>query len=113
MNNKISIIKIIEDTVVDGPGFRISIYSAGCSHFCKGCHNPESWDINTGTLMDIDYILDRVIKSKLNVTFSGGDPFFQIEGFYELAKKIKTHTNQTIWCYTGFCFEDKIGRAHV
>jgi anaerobic ribonucleoside-triphosphate reductase activating protein len=41
-----------------------------------------------------------------HVTFSGGDPFFQAEGFAELADRIKKETDKTIWCYTGFLFED-------
>ena len=42
----LSIIDIIEDTTVDGPGFRTAIYAAGCPNACPGCHNPESWDIS-------------------------------------------------------------------
>ncbi|MSL46762.1 4Fe-4S cluster-binding domain-containing protein, partial [Escherichia coli] len=41
----LSIIDIIEDTTVDGPGFRTAIYAAGCPNKCPGCHNPESGDI--------------------------------------------------------------------
>lgn len=44
----LSILDIIEDTTVDGPGFRTSIYAAGCPNRCPGCHNPESWDIDRG-----------------------------------------------------------------
>ena len=44
----LSIIDIIEDTTVDGPGFRTAIYAAGCPNKCPGCHNPESWDIHKG-----------------------------------------------------------------
>ena len=41
-----------------------------------------------------------------HVTFTGGDPFFQAEGFAELAERIRKETDKTIWCYTGFLFED-------
>ena len=47
----IRVLKIIEDTTVDGPGFRTSIYCAGCAHECKGCHHPHSWDFNGGEEM--------------------------------------------------------------
>ena len=56
--------------------------------------------------MQVEDIM-RVIEADpfANVTFSGGDPMFQAEGFAELAHAIKTRTNKTIWCYTGFTFE--------
>ncbi|MCD7973054.1 MAG: anaerobic ribonucleoside-triphosphate reductase activating protein [Candidatus Azobacteroides sp.] len=103
---KICILDIVEDTIVDGPGFRTSIYSAGCPHCCPGCHNPHSWDIENGYWQSIDFIMD-VIKSNpiSNVTFSGGEPFFQPQGFIALAKRIKAETDKNIWCYTGFRYE--------
>ena len=102
----ISVIKIIEDTTVDGPGFRTSIYCAGCQHECKGCHNPQSWDIAAGTMMETEDIM-RVIEADpyADVTFSGGDPMYQAEGFAELARAIRSRTTKNIWCYTGFTFE--------
>ena len=96
---------IIDGTVVDGPGFRLSIYCAGCSHRCQGCHNPQSWEMTNGKEMDVEDILQTVKDSPWNVTFSGGDPFFQAEGFAELARRIKAETAKTIWCYTGYTLE--------
>ena len=104
--NKISVLKIVEDTTVDGPGFRTSIYAAGCEHGCKGCHNPESWDISNGKWMDIDEILKIIERNFFaQVSFSGGDPLFQPEAFTELARRIKLETQKNIWCYTGFTFQ--------
>ena len=93
--------------MADGPGFRTAIYCAGCLHHCKGCHNPQSWAMDGGEWMDIDDIM-KVIKadSMSNVTFSGGDPFYQVEGFTALAKRIKEETSKTIWCWTGFTIEE-------
>ena len=105
MSNRLYIMDIIDGTVVDGPGFRLSIYSAGCEHKCKGCHNPQSWEMANGKEMDVEEILQAVKDSPWNVTFSGGDPFFQAEGFAELARRIKAETSKTIWCYTGYTFE--------
>lgn len=106
MNNKIALLNIIEDTTVDGPGFRTAIYAAGCIHKCFGCHNPQSWNINNGTYYSIDEILATIKKAKFaNVTFSGGDPLFQVEAFTELAKRIKAETEKNIWCYTGYLYE--------
>ncbi len=102
----LSVINIIEDTMVDGPGFRTAIYAAGCKHQCKGCHNPQSWDFNAGHMMSTSQIM-RIIKQDpfANVSFSGGDPMYQPEGFTELAQAIRQQTNKTIWCWTGFSYE--------
>lgn len=102
----LSILSIIEDTSVDGPGFRTAIYAAGCPHACPGCHNPESWDIRRGTPMSTDELLRAVLSDPFaDVTFSGGDPMHQPEGFTELAAAIKRESSKTIWCYTGYTFE--------
>ena len=105
--DRIRVLKIVEPTMADGPGFRTAIYCAGCLHHCKGCHNPQSWAMDGGEWMEIDDIM-KVIKadSMSNVTFSGGDPFYQVEGFTALAKRIKEETSKTIWCWTGFTIEE-------
>ncbi len=106
---KLRILDIVEDTMVDGPGFRTSIYCAGCRHQCAGCHNPQSWAFDGGEEMTVEQIM-RVIESDpyANVTFSGGDPMYQAAGFAELAREIHRRTNKDIWCYTGFTFESLI-----
>ncbi len=92
--------------MVDGPGFRTSIYCAGCRHQCAGCHNPQSWDFEGGHTMTTDEIMSVIEADPFaNVTFSGGDPMYQPEGFTELAKAIKSRTDKDIWCYTGFTYE--------
>ncbi len=93
--------------MADGPGLRISIYCAGCLHHCPGCHNPQSWDMNGGHEMDVEDILEVIKADEFsNVSFSGGDPFYQVEAFTELARRIKEETDKTIWCWTGFLYED-------
>lgn len=102
----LAILRIIEDTMVDGPGFRTSIYAAGCPNRCPGCHNPQSWDIANGTPMTTEEILPTILDDPFaDVTFSGGDPMFQAEGFTELAQAIKAQSKKTIWCYTGYTYE--------
>ena len=102
----LSILDILEDTTADGPGFRTSIYAAGCPNACPGCHNPESWDIRHGRRMTTDEILQKVLDDPFaDVTFSGGDPMFQPEGFAELAQAIKENSDKNIWGYTGYTFE--------
>ena len=106
----ISVLSIIEDTMVDGPGFRTSIYCAGCRHACPGCHNPQSWDFSGGRAMTTEEIMRVIVADPYaNVTFTGGDPMYQPEGFAELARAIHERTEKDIWCYTGFTFEQLLG----
>lgn len=105
----IRVLSIIEDTMVDGPGFRTSIYCAGCRHKCPGCHNPHSWDFSGGREMSTEELMRIIVADPYaNVTFSGGDPMYQAAGFAELARAIHRRTNKDIWCFTGFRFEDLI-----
>lgn len=100
------VIDISEGTSVDGPGLRTSIYFSGCEHHCPGCHNPQSWDINAGKETSIDELLKIIDYNDFNVTFSGGDPLFQVEEVTNLAVRIKAELNKNIWCYTGFVWEN-------
>ena len=106
------IIKKIDGTSVDGPGLRTSIYFSGCSHHCPGCQNPQTWDINAGNDTDIDDVLKTVIDNDFDVTFSGGDPLFQVEEATELAKRIK-HIGKNIWCYTGYTYEQILADSRL
>ena len=96
--------------MVDGPGFRTSIYCAGCRHACPGCHNPQSWDFGGGREMTVEELMRTIVSDPFTrgVTFSGGDPMYQAAGFAELARAIHTYTQKDVWCYTGFTFESLI-----
>ncbi len=104
---KIRILDILEETMAGGPGLRTSIYCAGCAHRCPGCHNPQSWDFAGGREISVDELMDIIKADEFsNVTFSGGDPLYQVEAFTELARRIKSETSKTIWCYSGFTYEE-------
>lgn len=108
------VLDIIEETMVDGVGLRTSIYFSGCNHFCCGCHNPQSWNLHNGKQMTIDELLNIVKSDEFaNVTFSGGDPLYQCEGVTELARRIKEETDKTIWCYTGFTYEEILANEYL
>ncbi len=100
--------RIVVDTTVDGPGWRTSVYCAGCRHACPGCHNPETWSFKAGRETSVDDIVAELAQTEGNITFSGGDPMYQAEAFAELARRIREELNRTIWCYTGFLFEDVV-----
>ncbi len=96
-----------KDSVVDGIGVRTVIWTQGCSHNCPGCQNPLTHDFNDGILVDVDEIkreIDELIGQR-GITFSGGDPLFQIDAIIELAKYIKKK-NMDVWVYTGFTYEE-------
>ncbi|MCQ2142009.1 MAG: anaerobic ribonucleoside-triphosphate reductase activating protein [Bacteroidales bacterium] len=100
--------------MADGPGLRTSIYCAGCLHHCPGCHNPQSWDMAGGKEMSVDELLELIKADEFSdVSFSGGDPFYQVEAFTELARRIKQETSKTIWCWTGFTIEEIQADEHL
>lgn len=97
---------IVGDSIVDGPGIRMTVFGQGCPHRCEGCHNPETWDFEGGTPMEEAKILEIVKSNPLvrGVTFSGGEPFAQAEGFAVLAKSLKEHGYE-VASYSGYTFE--------
>lgn len=103
------IIDIKQGTTVDGPGLRDSIYFAGCEHHCEGCHNPQSWSMDAGREWADDEVLAVLEYDDFNVTFSGGDPMYQADDVARLARLIKERLGKTIWCYTGFRYEQLLG----
>lgn len=105
MNDTVNIMRIIRGTTVDGPGFRTSIYFAGCHHKCKDCHNPESWDFNAGNPMMFDEIKQIIEEEDFDVTLSGGDPLYHTEWVIALSDFVHS-LGHTLWLYTGFTWEE-------
>ena len=97
---------IVSDSIVDGPGIRVSIFCQGCPHHCPGCHNPETWEFGCGTKVTEGQVLAEILKNPLchGVTFSGGEPFAQPEGFACLARLLK-EKGYEVASYTGYTFE--------
>lgn len=109
MQTILNIAGLVNDSIVDGPGIRFTVFAQGCSHNCLGCHNPFTHPFGTGTDTDIYEIISQVKQNPLvrGVTFSGGDPFFQAEGFALLGKELKK-LGYEIASYTGFTWEHLI-----
>jgi anaerobic ribonucleoside-triphosphate reductase activating protein len=99
---------IVENTIVDGTGFRTSLYLSGCDIRCEDCHNKELWDINSGHAVEIDEVFEKITGSFTNITFIGGEPMMQAKSLTALAEKIKNNTHKDIWIYSGHTYEEII-----
>ncbi|MDR0484940.1 MAG: anaerobic ribonucleoside-triphosphate reductase activating protein [Alphaproteobacteria bacterium] len=97
------------NSIVDGDGLRYVIFFQGCLHFCKGCHNMETWNYHNGITSSIENEVDLISKHIGfidGITISGGDPFFQYDSLLNLVKAIKQNFNLNIWVYTGYTIEE-------
>ena len=104
---------ITKGDIVNGDGIRVVLWVSGCSHHCKECHNPETWDQNSGILFDEsakEEIFHELRRKEISgITFSGGDPLFINNRpiIESLMQEIKTKfPKKTIWLYTGYKFEE-------
>lgn len=104
---KLRIAGTVNDSIVDGPGLRFTIFTQGCPHNCKGCHNPQTHDFDGGEIVDTESLLEKVKSNPLldGVTFSGGEPFCQAEALADLGRKLRAE-GLDIVTYTGYDFEE-------
>lgn len=107
--------KIDTMDIANGEGIRVTLFVSGCRNHCKGCFQPETWDFKYGQEFD-EHTEEFIIKSLKSdyitgLTLLGGDPFepenaFDLIGFLKKIKALYPH--KTIWCYTGYVFENLI-----
>ena len=104
---------ITKDDMLNGDGLRVVLWTAGCTHCCDGCQNPQTWDVAGGIPFGDkaeEELFEDLNKEYISgITFSGGDPMhpFNREEILRLAKKVKsTLPSKTVWLYTGFLFEE-------
>ena len=97
---------LVDDSIVDGPGIRLTVFCQGCHHHCEGCHNPDTWEFDGGDVMEEQQIVQIAKANPLvkGVTFSGGEPFDQAAGFTKFAKLLKKEGYE-IASYSGYTFE--------
>lgn len=109
---KLRVAGIIPESVVDGPGFRYTVFTQGCRHNCKGCHNPQTHDFSGGYDVDTDDLLAEMLEDPLirGMTFSGGDPFEQPAPLADLARKAH-EAGKDVMVYTGYTYEQLLVRA--
>jgi len=100
---------IVNDSIVDGPGLRLTVFTQGCINNCKGCHNPDTRNLDGGKIVSTDYILQEFFKNPLldGITFSGGEPLLQVSPLSIIAKEIKKN-NFNVVVYTGYIWENII-----
>lgn len=103
---------ITKDDMLNGDGLRVVLWLAGCSHHCKNCQNPITWDPDGGLIFDEaakQEIYEELDKDYVSgITFSGGDPLFETnrEELTAFVREIKTrYPDKTIWLYTGYQWE--------
>lgn len=101
--------------IANGPGVRISLFVSGCTHHCKGCFNPESWDFNAGhpfTEKTIEEIIELLKPDYIKgLTLLGGEPFEPAnqQALLPLVKKVKeVYPNKNIWAFSGYLFDKQI-----
>lgn len=97
---------LVQDSIVDGPGFRFACFVQGCPHRCPGCHNPDSHDPAGGRELSVEEVAGELLKNPLTdgLTLSGGEPFAQPGDCLALAREAHAH-GLNVWGYSGWTFE--------
>ncbi|MDD4796665.1 MAG: anaerobic ribonucleoside-triphosphate reductase activating protein [Eubacteriales bacterium] len=95
------------DSIVDGPGLRLAVFTQGCPHRCPGCHNPDTHDADGGRAADTGEILDMLRGNPLcdGVTLTGGEPLCQARALCHLAQEVR-RMGLSVVTYTGYTLED-------
>lgn len=106
MSTKLRLAGVIRESIVDGPGLRLVVFSQGCPHHCPECQNPETHDPSGGYDTTVENIIAAVRKNPIlqGVTLSGGDPFVQAEPLAELAAEVHK-LGLNVITYTGYTIE--------
>ena len=98
---------VVQDSIVDGPGFRFAVFVQGCELRCEGCHNPATWDRGGGTEVPVAELVGEMLGNPLTdgLTLSGGEPFLQARECAELAAAARA-SGFNVWVYSGFTFDE-------
>lgn len=104
---KLRLAGVVKESIVDGPGIRLTVFTQGCPHLCEGCHNPQTHDPKGGYDSCVENLIDAVKNNPLlqGVTLSGGEPFMQAEPLAQFAKEVH-NLGMNVITYTGYTFEE-------
>ena len=102
--------------IANGEGVRISLFVSGCTHRCKNCFNEIAWDFFYGEPFD-EAVIEKILKELgegyiAGLSLLGGEPLEpqNQEALYPFIKEVKKrYPDKTIWCYTGFIFDENTG----
>ena len=108
---------IKEYDIANGPGIRFSLFVSGCTHHCRGCFNPDTWSFHYGkpfTKETEDYIIRQLGQDCYQgMTLLGGEPM-EPENQRELLPFVRNfkalYPNKTVWCYSGYTWEQLTGK---
>ncbi|MDR2156172.1 MAG: radical SAM protein, partial [Clostridiales Family XIII bacterium] len=102
---------IVNDSIVDGPGLRLTIFAQGCDKNCAGCHNQAARPLEGGVAYTADSLFEKIRANPLltGVTFSGGEPLLQAKALFPLAERI-AEGKLSLAVYTGDTIEDIFAR---
>jgi len=105
---------IVPQSIVDGPGLRLVVFTQGCPHGCPGCHSPQTHDFEGGQDVPVDEMLAMLDKNPLlkGLTFSGGEPLVRVGELLPLAQGARAR-GKDIVCYTGYTFEQLLEKMKV
>lgn len=104
---------IITNDTANGPGIRLSLFVSGCTNYCKGCFNEETWNFNYGkefTKETMSYIIEELSKTQYDgLTILGGDPLHpknreQVAEIISIVKQ--AYPLKNIWVYTGYLYKE-------
>lgn len=104
---KIKLAGTVKESITDGKGLRYTVFTQGCPHHCKGCHNPETWDGEAGEIWETDDIIEEFKRNPLlkGITLSGGEPFSQAEACLELARRVH-ELGKDVTIFTGWTYDE-------
>ncbi len=111
-NITLNVSGIVDDSIVDGPGLRYTIFVQGCPHACPGCQNPQTHSFRINELRTLGSLMEEIRENPLlyGVTFSGGEPFAQPGPLSVLGRQVKT-AGLNVVCYTGYTYEQLLKMA--
>lgn len=103
----IRVSEIVRQSIVDGPGLRLTVFTQGCPHACPCCHNPQTHDLAGGYDCTTVQLLQELDRNPLltGITLTGGEPFCQPGRLLLLARETRRR-GKTVWCYSGYTFEE-------